>query len=143
MYWNEAADHLLSPHVKFFYKIKRGLKLVSLPHFLHNFRRKIFFLLYSINWPNVIVWLPLGNMCIAIVCKLGCDVINFEVNLIFLIWPFFLHNQKVVTKTYISWELKELLRWNKKHFSSFLKGFQSSKSHNFLEGESPTLINSF
>ena len=27
--------------------------------------------------------------------------------------------QKVKTKTQISWEQKELLRWNKKHFSSF------------------------
>ena len=50
------------------------------------------------------VWLPLlyeilGDMCIAIVCKPGCDVRNFEVNLIFLIKPFFLHDQKVVTKT--------------------------------------------
>ena len=35
---------------------------------------------------------------------------------------------------------KELLRWNKKHSSSFLKGFQWSKERNFfLESESPTL----
>ena len=64
-------------------------------------------MLYSINLQNVIVWLPLlceifGDMCIAIVCKPGCDVMNFEVNLIFLIKPFFLHDQKVVTKTSIS-----------------------------------------
>ena len=41
------------------------------------------------NWPNFNVWLPLfceilGNMCIAILCKTGCDVMNFEDNLIFL-----------------------------------------------------------
>ena len=58
----------------------------------------------------------LGNMCIAIVCKPGCDVMNFEVNLIFLIKPFFLHGKKVVTRIYIARERKELLRWNKKHF---------------------------
>ena len=63
----------------------------------------MFFLLYSINWPNVIVWLPLlceilGNMCIRIVCKLGCDVITFKVDLNFLIKPFFLHDQKLVKK---------------------------------------------
>ena len=40
-------------------------------------------------------------MCIANVYKPGCDVKNFEVNLIFLIKPFFLHDQKVVTKTKI------------------------------------------
>ena len=72
----------LSPHIKLFEKIKRGLELVSLLHFPHNFSRKIFLLLYSINWPNFIVWLPLlceifDNMCIAIVGTPGCDVINF------------------------------------------------------------------
>ena len=80
---------MLSPHVKLFYKIKRGLELVSLPHFPHNFWRKIFVLLHYISWPNFIIWLPLlceilGNMCIAIVWKPGCDVMNFEVSLIFL-----------------------------------------------------------
>ena len=64
----------------------------------------MFLLLNSINWPNFIVWLPLlceilGNMCITIVYKTGCDVIDFEVNLIFLIKPFYLPNQKVVIKT--------------------------------------------
>ena len=38
-------------------------------------------------------------MCIAIVYKPGCDVMNFEGNIIFLIKLFFLHDQKVVTKT--------------------------------------------
>ena len=52
---------------------------------------------------NFIVWLPLlceilGNVSIAIVCKPGCDVMNFEVNLILLIKPLFLRDQKVVTK---------------------------------------------
>ena len=45
----------------------RRLELVSLPHFRHDFQRKIFLLLYSTNWPNFIVWLSLlreilGNM---------------------------------------------------------------------------------
>ena len=31
----------------------------------------------------------LGNMCIAIVCFPGCDIINFEIDLIFSITPFF------------------------------------------------------
>ena len=38
---------------------KRGLELVSLPHFLNKFWRKILLLLYSINWPNFIILLPL------------------------------------------------------------------------------------
>ena len=41
---------------------------------------------------------------------------------------FLMHDQKVKTKTYLSWEWKELLRWNKKHFSSVLKDFQSPES---------------
>ena len=46
-------------------------------------------MLYSINWPSFIVWLPLllevlGNMCIAIICFLVDEVINFEINLGFL-----------------------------------------------------------
>ena len=107
-----------------FFKKWKGLELVSLPHFLHNLWRKIFILLYSINWPNCIVWLPLlcgilDNICIAIVCKPDCDVMNFEFNLIFLNKSLFLHDQKVVTKTWIYWERKGLLKWNKKHFSSF------------------------
>ena len=38
------------------------------------------------------------NICIAIVCHLDCDVINSEINLIFLIKRFFLHDQKTQNK---------------------------------------------
>ena len=53
--------------------IDKGLGIVSPPHFVYDFPTKMFFMLYSINGPNFIVWLPLlfeilGNMCIAIVC---------------------------------------------------------------------------
>ena len=59
---------------------------------------------------------------------------------IFLIKSFFLHDQNVETKIQISREWKELLRWNKKHFSSFLKSFNWSKQKNLLGvGESPPL----
>ena len=73
MKWDQAAHQLLSPYIKLFKKIKRGLELVSLPHFLHDFWRKIFLLLYSISTPNFIVSLPLireilTNLCIIIVC---------------------------------------------------------------------------
>ena len=36
----------------------------------------------------------MGNMCIAIVSFPGCDVVNFEIDLIFLINPFFYMNKK-------------------------------------------------
>ena len=59
-----------SSHFKLFQKVKTGLELVSLLHFRDNFWREIFILLYSITWPNFIVWLPLlceilGNMFIS------------------------------------------------------------------------------
>ena len=55
----KTADHLLSPHIKLFQKTKRGLTLVSVPHFFHEFRRKVFFTFYFHNWPNLIAWLRL------------------------------------------------------------------------------------
>ena len=36
----------------------------------------------------------LGDMCVAIICFPGCDVINFEINLIFLTKPFFYMTKK-------------------------------------------------
>ena len=49
------------------------------------------------------VWLLLlqeilGNMGIAVVCEPGCDVMNFEINVIFQIKSSFLHDQKVMIK---------------------------------------------
>ena len=38
---------------------KKGLELVSLVHFLHDFLGKIFLLLSSITCSNFIAWLPL------------------------------------------------------------------------------------
>ena len=50
----------------------KGLEIVSPAHLCMIFSTKMF-ILYSINWPNFIAWLPLlleilRNMCIAIVC---------------------------------------------------------------------------
>ena len=49
--------------------------------------KKNILLLYSINWPNFIVSLPLlgkilGNMCIVTVCKPGSDVTASDLLLI-------------------------------------------------------------
>ena len=75
-------------------KTKRGLELASLPHFLHDFLRKVFLTLSSINLPNFIVWFLLlldilENMCIVIISFSACDAINFEISLSFLIKLFF------------------------------------------------------
>ena len=55
---------------KAFLKNKKGLKLVFLSHFLHDFWIKKFLLLYSINWPNFIVWLYLIRKILSIMCIL-------------------------------------------------------------------------
>ena len=78
---------------------EKGLGKVSPPYFTFDFARKMFLMLYSINWPNLIVWFPLlfeilGNIGTAIVCLPVCDVINFEIILIFLIKQFFYMNKK-------------------------------------------------
>ena len=63
-------------------------------------------MLDSTNVPNFIVGLPLlleilDNTCVAIVCFLGCDVMNFEINLIFLMKPF-----SYMTKTLRAFKVK-------------------------------------
>ena len=103
IYWNWNGNYLLLGQIKLFKKTKWDLELASLPHFLPHFWRKVFFFLYSISWPNFIDWLSLlskilGNLCIAIVFWAGFEVINFEINLIFLIKAFLLHNQKFKKK---------------------------------------------
>ena len=52
---------------------EKGLGLVSSPNFVDDFLRKMFLMLYSINWLKFIVWLPLlpeimSNMSITIIC---------------------------------------------------------------------------
>ena len=39
--------------------LKKGLGIVSSPHFVYDLSRKMFLKLYSINWPNFIAWLSL------------------------------------------------------------------------------------
>ena len=71
-------------------------------------------------------YLYLGRICIAIVRKPDCEVMNFEVNLIFLTEPFFLLDQKFGTK--LKYLQNEVINDEiKSIFSSFLKDFQSSK----------------
>ena len=70
--------------------LKKGLSTVYPSYFVYDCSRKLFLMLHSINWPHVIFWLHLlleilHSMCNAIVCFPGCDVVNFENNLIFLI----------------------------------------------------------
>ena len=110
------AECLQLPHIKLFWKTKWGLDLVFLSHFLLNFWRKII-LSYSINWPDLFVWLSLlheilANVHIVILCLPSCEVMNFEIKLIFLIKSFFQHDQNVNTKNLNILRMKELLTWN-------------------------------
>ena len=64
----------------FFKKTKRSLELVALLHFLHDFWRKIFLLIYSITWPNLIVWLPLLHLILGNTWILtGCFNVFFNI----------------------------------------------------------------
>ena len=59
--------------------------------FLHDFKEKYssYYTLLADKLPQLLSEI-LSNMCIAIVCEPGCEVISFVINLTFLIKPFFL-----------------------------------------------------
>ena len=93
-------------------------------------------MIHSINLPSYIVWLflirgILGNMSIAIFCKRGCDVMNFEINLIFLMKLFF-NMTKTSTQKRKYLENEELSRWNIMHFSLFQRAFNGAITPKFI-----------
>ena len=112
---------------------KKGSENILSTAFVYNFSRKIFLMLYSINWPNLIVWLLLlveilGNMCIAIVYFPDCDVkINFEIKLIFQIKPFFYTTKRSRQKFQYIENEKSFWGGIKKHFSSLLNVYPLEK----------------
>ena len=82
---HRTVDYWFRDMLNFVY-LEKSLGIVSKPHVVYDFSRKMSLTVYSTNWPNFIVWLPLfleifGNMFIATVRFPGCNVINFEVNL--------------------------------------------------------------
>ena len=120
---NWAAYHLLLPHIKLFKKTKRGLELASLLHFMHDFWRKSFLLLYFIIWPNFNVWLPLireilGNMCIVIayciiILSVGhCDTVDFRVR------------RPIRPRSFLTTIIKKLL----KYLLAFMNFYQHTKN---------------
>ena len=72
--------------------VGKCLGIGSQPHVEYDFSRKMFFMLCSINWsiylPDRLYFFKYCTLCTAIVCFLGCDVINFEFVRIFLIKMF-------------------------------------------------------
>ena len=101
--------------------LEKDLTIVFLPHFLYDFSRKMFLMTYCINLSNFVVWLllllrELVNMCIAISnCILGYNDWNFEINLIFLINPFFWGEIKCVfvifKRTFRHQKLSQTWNW--------------------------------
>ena len=94
IHWSKTAAACFYLIQSFFKKTERALELVSLPHFPHDFWRKMFLTLYFVNWPNFIVRLRLvlnlpSNLFIIVLSFRGCEVINTENNVSFLIRPFF------------------------------------------------------
>ena len=75
----------------------------SLPAPFSAIWRRIFLMLYTINWPNFIICLHLflevlGNMWIVVISFPVYFVISFEINLSFLCKPFSYMTEKVKTK---------------------------------------------
>ena len=71
-----------------------NLDIAFASYYVYDFPRKTVLILYSVNWLDVIAWLPLflkilGNMCIATIYCPVCNVINFEINRSFPIKLFF------------------------------------------------------
>ena len=99
--------------------IKKDLEIFPYRVLYTIFREKCFSCYISLT-DQISFHICVGNMCIAIICFPGFDVINFEINLIFLIEPFFYISKKLRQKFKY---LRNKKIWFKKHFSSFLKGF--------------------
>ena len=75
-------------------------------------------------WCNIKQFLSFLKIVSANLCKPIYDIINCSTS----ICPSESGKcGKKITKIWISWERKELFRWNKKHFSYFLKAYHSMK----------------
>ena len=104
--------------------------------------RKKYFLLRSINWPNLMAWLPL---LLEILVNMHCYC------LLTRLWRYkfwnwlshqavFRHDSKFKTKNYTSWEREEYLRW--KAFLTIFKGLSVSTNSLRLASASLMLWNS-
>ena len=71
--------------------LEKGLGVFSPPHFVYNFPRRIFLMLYSINLEHFTVWLPS--------CFPSCDVISLEINFIVFL-PFFYSTKESRQKSF-------------------------------------------
>ena len=93
--------------------------------FLYDFSRKMFLMLYSINWPNAIAWLPLlieilVNMCIVIVKGYLCyktiasQMCSWGTGYFFLLcrkFMFYFEDIQVFVFLTILWFNKSVMSW--------------------------------
>ena len=121
-------------------KLKRGLALAVDAHFLHDFSIKMFLIWYSYNGQS-------SNVTPYFLRKISKCVIRLLLPQLMMSWilRFFLdqplkewltgrkRGKDKNTKTWIYRERKDLFRWNKKHFSNFLKGYHLVKNKNLIK----------
>ena len=115
-----------------FWFLEKGLGIVSPPHFVKDFSRKMFLKLYSLNWPDFTLWLSLlleilNNICIAISVLLW-------IKLTFIIKPFFYMTKKPRQKLNI---LRTKRAFKMKQFFIIFKELPATK--NCLRSESAPL----
>ena len=121
--------------------LNKGLGLVYPSHFVYDFSRKRFLMLCSLNdqmllsdcfyfwryWAicvlSVLFILCVSyvcyQFCIVIICFADYDVINFEINLSFLMKPFLCMPKTVRTKNLNILRTKRAFTMKEKRFSSF------------------------
>ena len=131
---NRVKLRLLIRRYAQFLLLEKGLRIVFLPYFKYDFSRKMFLMLYSINWQNFIVWLPLlfqilVNMCIAILFYQVVTSYNTSNQAVFL------HDQIVldvilkILRTGRAWKKDE----GKYIFHHFQRDFRCQKLSQTLE----------
>ena len=115
-------------------KLKRDLGLPFGAHFQHDFSTKMFLIEHSINGQSFHVtpyfFLIISNkMCCFSLDRWWHNKLRFFLNQPVKQW---LAGRKrgedKNTQIWISQERKELFRWNKKHFSKFLKDYHLVKN---------------
>ena len=108
------------------------------------FEKKKFLLLYSSNWPNFVVWLPL---ILEIMHNVYCNC------LLARLWCYKFWNELYLSNQAVSpvWLKSQDKNWNilrsksfqdeiKSNFHHFKRAFIKTNKITFLESEGPTLI---
>ena len=90
--WHTIKTNYLKPDPEIYLilrHLKMGLRIGSPPDFVYNSSRKMFLVLYSINWPNFIASWDIRQYvyCNCLLSMLWR--VRFEINLAFLIKSFF------------------------------------------------------